>query len=158
MPTTKAELCNCLERVAQNFPTGAPDVEWTVAVLYEFRDLGIKNGWKVCPGGRGDMDRQGEWLYDMVWYRSDNEDRLRHVELVLESEWAKPRGKIKEDFEKLLVARCPWKIMVYTKTPRDDLAYLRQGIQLFERIDQTETYLLARFNEETWRFDCEAFP
>lgn len=99
------------------------------------------------------MDCQREWLYDVVWYSVyEEDDRLRRVELVLESEWATRRGAIKEDFEKLLVARCPWKVMVFAKSRETEFEYLREGIQRFERQDSTETYVLAGFDEVSWSF------
>ena len=54
---------------------------------------------------------KNEFLYDIVWYRS-NEIGLKNVELVVESELGRGLEVIKYDFEKLLLANAKMRIMI----------------------------------------------
>lgn len=53
-----------------------------------------------------------EWLYDFVCF-TENDFGLDDVLLVLESEWQHSFEQIKFDFEKLMLAKCNSKIMVF---------------------------------------------
>ena len=131
---------------------GIPDAESigransTVAIKRALTDLGCASGYDVCPD---DCDPQ--WLYDLVWYRNDD-GRLKRVGLVLESEWDRHWGGIKYDFEKLLVAKAPLKVMVFDGTQEGvpELWELMEGsIRSYEAVPTGERYILAGWDDDT---------
>lgn len=62
---------------------------------------------EVLPNGN-----DGQWLYDLIWYKNNNEGFLESIELILESELSYGLNHIKYDFEKLLQAKSKNKIMI----------------------------------------------
>jgi len=52
----------------------------------------------------------------MVWYRNEEPGHLREIGMVLESEWNQDLYEIRYDFEKLLVAKSPIKVMIFRTT------------------------------------------
>lgn len=87
------------------------DAQWSVAVKKAIVDTGRAFGWLTAANGC-ESDEGKEWLYDVVWYQSDKSGHVTDVPLVAESEWGSENA-IKEDFEKLLVARSRYRIMVF---------------------------------------------
>lgn len=73
-------------------------------------NLGIELGFRVCASGFEDFD--SEWLYDIVWFKENEKNHLSEIEMVLESEMAYGLGDIKFDFEKLLLANAPHRVMI----------------------------------------------
>lgn len=68
-----------------------------------------------------------EWLYDMVWYKMNENSKkfpcMDSIELVLESELSKKTwGGVKEDFDKLLVSNAKYRIMIFS-TFKNDAEY-----------------------------------
>ena len=63
-----------------------------------------------CSGVDGKAT-QGEWLYDMVWWKNDG-DYMSKIILVLESEWT-PTFPLDEDFYKLMVARSDHHVWIF---------------------------------------------
>lgn len=90
-------------------------------------------------------------LLDLAWYDDNEKGQLIELVMVLESEWAKSFAGIKYDFEKLLICKCPLKVMVCQWTKAD--------IQnLFDKIESSinafgsstdETYLLVVLDSST---------
>ena len=95
-------------------------------------------------------DAYGEWLFDLVWYTEDNQRRLRQLSLVLESEWSHYDFEIKYDFEKLLIAKCPTKVMLTESDAA--LKIVRDGIKAFGQSDSSEVYMLANFKGQQFVF------
>jgi hypothetical protein len=83
----------------------------TYAIKQAFSDIG--NDLKYCVSASGGIRgvKDGEWLYDLIWYLNDKDDKnFNRLVLVLESElspgggveWA---GEVDNDFMKLPQAR-----------------------------------------------------
>ena len=87
-----------------------------------------------------------EWLYDITWLKYTN-GFLIDTPLVAECEWGK-FGEIKDDFQKLLLARASVRLMIFggwdkcgTKTK---LEWMANQIRMFEpRCDQDAWLLVA---------------
>jgi hypothetical protein len=82
------------------------------------------------------------------------------VALVLESEWSRDPWHIQEDFEKLLVAKAPIKVMVfqnYGNNLPDLWRLLKDGIRIFEKQASDETYILAAYKREEHEFEIQVF-
>lgn len=99
----------------------------------------------------------GEWLYDVTWCEYKN-NLLKSVPLVAECEWG-VLGAMKDDFEKLILARAAVRVMVYdggySKDGAEGIANeLCRWVGAFEGNRPGDTYLLAGYekDESTWRF------
>lgn len=84
----------------------------------------------------------GEFLYDISMCDVAQNGRWC-MAAVAESEW-KGREYIKEDFEKLLVARAGLRVMVY-KEDHIEADTLRQWVDLHEGTHAGDTYLLVAY-------------
>ena len=87
------------------------EVPWTKYVKQAVVDVGRRNGSRTAASGCS-SDDGAEWLYDVVWYQVDEQGSMKDVPLVAECEWGGPRA-IKGDFEKLLVARARYRVMIF---------------------------------------------
>jgi hypothetical protein len=121
------------------------DGNWTRQIKISIGTLGTKLGYSVCAGGPFQKyDFESGWLYDLVWYK-ENAFGLIDVPLVLESEW-KTYAQIKYDFEKLLVARAKYRVMIFQATPANTesiLSRLKQIIGHSEMKARGDRYLFA---------------
>jgi hypothetical protein len=156
---TVTRVCDALKRI-DGMPASKGRRVWTEAVIEAVSLVGKELGWRVCPDY---PDGERAWLYDLVWFRNAYErspdERLEEVGLVLESEWDKNFGQIRRDFEKLLIARCPVKVMIFD-TRGDHLDRLMSGLQQYKSRDLGETYILAGFADRNgeYRFDFRIEP
>jgi hypothetical protein len=99
---------------------------WTALMKKALTRVGTCFDYKVATTGCADA-HDTEWLYDLVWYRhepsvwltaKDPETKscslslLTEVGLVAESEWHNDAVSIRNDFEKLLLANAPLRLMI----------------------------------------------
>jgi hypothetical protein len=111
----------------------------------------------VCASGfEGKFEP--EWLYDLIWYKNNSEVRLETVPLVLESEWAYDYYDIRFDFEKLLLANAPLKVMVFQDGGHDTtevlFSKLIAGINEFIH-GGFGVYILACYQQSQGRFEVK---
>ncbi|MGO9587919.1 MAG: hypothetical protein ACLP2Y_17200 [Limisphaerales bacterium] len=148
MNTQKIEdqIISALKAIPSQIPTGVPCPD-TKAIKLAIGTLGTQLGFAVrgFPEYFGDK----EWLYDLCWYSGapDKNKKLLDVPLVLESEWN--QYGIIYDFEKLLIAKSKFKVMVFQangQTAIDFFKELEQGIRTYQGGTPGEIYLLACFN------------
>ena len=116
--------------------------------------VGREFGWLTAANGC-ETDEGKEWLYDIVWYQSDRADHMTDVPLVAKSEW---RGEnfIKEDFEKLLVSRSRYRVMVFQANSEEAVCSLFKKMHLWiAKFHRTTVgrYLLAGWARNHWIFD-----
>ena len=105
------EIISGVCAIPETIDRGVGDREWTRKVKRVLVDIGLQKGYRVCTSGfREEADE--EWLYDLVWFQNDNDDRLERLGLVMESEWTTSVRSLRFDFEKLLQANAPLKVMV----------------------------------------------
>jgi hypothetical protein len=166
MPPTAATADEIADAITESLLTlpgrlgrGRSNHEWTTQLKEDIGALGEAHGWHVCTSGFS--GRFGcEWLYDLVWYREDAAGRMSEVHLVLESEWQEDHAAIKHDFEKLLLAKAPLKVMVFeTNNLHMDilLSSMEQGIRAFTPHSAGEWYIIAAFNAHTYKFEIRRF-
>ena len=150
------EIVSALKAIPKQFPNGGRNSEWTKAILLAIGTLGQKLGYAVC-GLREHF--QSAWLFDLSWYSASSPDgKLLDVPLVLESEWDKSYKFIRFDFEKLLIAKSKFKVMIFQASGQTIIDYfkeLEQGIRTYQGGSLGEIYLLACFNEEKWEFEIK---
>ena len=89
----------------------------------------------------------GEWLYD-VFVAKKNDDDTWSTKVVVECEWERDIGYIKEDFEKLMIAGSGLRVMLYDgRTTGVDSNTFRDWISLYKGNRKNDIYLLAAYNE-----------
>ena len=160
---TKLDLIEEIKATIGSIPNDLPpgagsDTAWTAFLKSKIREIGKKHGYLVspCPD-----DGNKEWLYDLIWFRNDSANQLSEVALVLESEWSSDSWHIQEDFEKLLVAKAPIKVMVFQSNGNNLQGLwdqLTKSIDAFKQRSQDETYILAAFNGGEHKFEFKDVP
>ncbi len=99
--------------------------------------------------------RSFDSAYDVVWYQNDRANHMTDVPLVAESEWGGEHA-VKEDFEKLLVARSRYRIMVFQGPSEayvsDIFQKTRLWISRFRRTTTGDRYMLAGWVKDHWLF------
>ena len=117
-----------------------------------------KHDFKVCTSGLKEKF-ENEWLCDLIWYRINTNNRLESVPVVLESEWSMDDYEIRYDFEKLLLANSPVKVMIFQD-------YGDNAIETFEKLQIGITefglgipciYILACYQWNKRRFEIKQF-
>lgn len=150
MKTTK-KIINAIEAVPSRFPTGATNKEWTNEVKRAVAEIGEAEG---C-GIRGLKSYEVGWLYDLCWYISGPDKLLRDVPLVMESERLPNISDIRYDFEKLLIVRSAYKVMVFKAKCANVKKYfdeIGRGIHSYKKSCAGETFILACFDEDLREF------
>ncbi len=100
-----------------------------------------------------------EWLYDITWYDA-KPGFVYDMPLVAESEWGKIEadGGVKEDFQKLLLARSKYRVMIFQCRKREHNALIEWFKEQIMELQFTQTddrYLFCAFlwNARNQRFD-----
>ena len=139
------------------------NTDWTKGINTMLCELGRELGYQV--GAKGLDFGYGEWLYDVTWleysrgYEPSLHNRLLDVHLVAECEWGN-RPNIKNDFEKLLLARARLRLMIYDGSYNPDSEImaktLEDYIRSFRRAHPEDVWLLAAWERDidagTWSF------
>lgn len=126
---------------------GKQDKEMTETVKRNLIKLGKDRGYTVCAAGFPD-ECEKEWLFDMAWVRNEKIDGLwllHEVALVLESEWSRALFEINYDFEKLLAARSPIKVMICHHSP-GLFEFFEKAVRRFQH-GAGEIYVLALYED-----------
>ena len=122
--------------------------EVKAAIVYVGQSIGCLTAANGCA-----TDNNGEWLYDVVWYKLDDEGDLSDVLLVAESEWGNADA-IKADFEKLLVARSKYRVMVFQAGSSDSIHKLIEVMAIsaskYNQAARGDRYLLAGLAKGQW--------
>ena len=108
---------------------------------------------------------RGEWLYDIIWLDYHDNDLLRDVKLVLECEWSqdkykselgRTRSEIKDDFEKLLLARADLRCMIFKDESKQEakakIGELIDEVESFSKSEVKDNYLFCAWLEGEDRF------
>ncbi|MGA9755973.1 MAG: hypothetical protein WBV23_12625 [Desulfobaccales bacterium] len=131
------------------------ETPWTKGVKQAIVNVGRKFSYLTAASGT-DSDEGQEWLYDIVWYQSDNEKYMTDVPLVAECEWG-GEGAIKYDFEKLLISRSPYKLMIFQsdsdKNINDIINKMKIWITNFRQTSKRDRYLFAGWSKTHWMFE-----
>ena len=104
---------------------------------------------------------EGEWLFDLVWYKmkEDDDQVMTDIPLVLESELSnKDYGGLKVDFDKLLVAAASTKVFVTTHHfLAEKCAYIQKAIRHFNGFSSNEVLYLMVWDESEGTFELKEF-
>lgn len=135
--------------------------DWTKAVKTKLCELGRELGCQVAASGVKFGYR--EWLYDVTWleysqgYEPGLENQLVDVHLVAECEWGE-FGAIKNDFEKLLLARASLHLMIYdgNRDPGSDAIadHLAEYVCGFKDARGQDAWLLAALERDAETGNC----
>ena len=152
-------IVKSFETLPKRMQKAKGNAAWTKQLKDDIGILGEKHGWTICTAGfKGRFENA--WLYDLLWYKEE-EGHLSEVYLVMESEWGWGRTHIKYDFEKLLLAKSPLKVMVFQTNNREIDAlfdFLEKGIRAFTRLQCTdEIYMLICYNDDLDKFDIRQY-
>ncbi len=134
------------------------DKPWTVGIKNLLCKIGRdKFGCKVCASGVDNTDYP-EWLYDVTWLEYEGDDGpLVDAHLVAECEWGN-KGAIRDDFEKLLLARAGVRLMIFNgfnKSRSKGVAeWLARKVRKFNGSCPEDTWLLAAWEGsiDDWSF------
>lgn len=140
--------------VPETIGKGAGDAEWTRSVKRVLVDIGLRNGYRICTSGFKE-EADEEWLYDLIWFKNSCDDRLEKLGLVMESEWHVSIKSLRFDFEKLLQAIAPLKIMVCQsgKMSFEDLrAEYVNSVGAFKGASVDCVYLVLIFMNDEFKF------
>lgn len=134
---------------------GMTDAQWTKGIKEIVGCIGIEYGYKICAAGVADKF-DPEWLYDLLWYRGEN-GKLDETPLIMESEWKTSLSDIIYDFEKLLVGKSRYKLMIYQAKNSIEIKNINNvlvdEIHNYKYAFPGERYLLVGLNWETFSFE-----
>lgn len=152
------QIQSALEAVARlnkEHPLG-DDPAWTKAVKEELASVGRQLGWCIAASAP-DSNHRSEWLYDMVWYQLDGSGHMTDILLVAECEWNIKEAEIKYDFDKLLLARSTYRLMIFQSGSEakvvDLLRKMRLWVLKYHRTNPGDRYLFAGWAADHWIFD-----
>ncbi|PCJ27889.1 MAG: hypothetical protein COA97_02840 [Flavobacteriales bacterium] len=135
------------------------DGDWTKGIMKLLGSLGEKNGCDISVSAISD-DYDSEWLFDMTWWKYEN-NSLKEIPLVVESEWNRSIEEIQYDFEKIMVAKADHRLMIYQggtkESVRETKEYLIQIIKNFKLSTIGDRYLFIGYCEEEGKFLRELF-
>jgi hypothetical protein len=125
---------------------------WTAGIKKVLGDLGKSMTFMVAASGYMGKS-QGEFLYDMVWYRLDQGYVLSQP-MVMEVEWKVALTTVvDDDFQKLVQARADVRVWVGTSANQSDIdrhiANCQKQIWLFDGSQNGDQYVLAFFEWKT---------
>jgi hypothetical protein len=148
MPLTSAQLVEQVEAAARVIFAPRPFPLATREVKTFFGDLGRSLDFRICASGYKGAD-DGEWLYDLVWFESDEEGFMIRQALVLQTE-GRPDLVLDGDFQKLVQARADLRVWI-TSLPnavlsRQHVETCKRQAQLFSGRSVGDIYLLIVYD------------
>lgn len=153
--TAVVKALKLLEGRAESLGDGSS--VWTRAIKDAVGDVGVSLGFQVYAA-ECKFEENGEWLYDLSWFQEDN-DSVIDMPLALESEWA-PRD-IMEDFQKLLVSRAGYRVMVFwaqtVEARQRNVDKMITQIQRYQRTQKNDRYLFCCWVEDSDKFEIESY-
>ena len=153
------EIKEAILKVPETAESG--DRAWTKEIKLRLERLAEKHDCDTCPNSKN--GNKG-WLYDQTWFTKSEKGRLKSVPFVMESEWRNNMEYIKYDFEKLLLANSPIKLMVFQSTAskpeemQNRFREMESGINDY-KYDNSGIYILACYVLKNGRhmFDIRIF-
>lgn len=156
------EIINTLENITEEIDSSEGNKVWTIQIKKMLKAIvdSQKSNYK-CACHSIDGTDWGEWLYDFVSYSCDA-NGMTDVHLVVECEWKSPidasdyRWEIQCDFEKLIQARCQYRLMIFEVSNEavavEYVEHLCRIAQKFKFSLPTDRYVVAVWNCETDSF------
>lgn len=97
----------------------------------------------------------GEWLYDVLWWHENDQGYAIDIPLVAESEWGGP-GKFQDDFQKLLLARSKYRVMIF-ECGNDIIKWSKDQIKKFNHTQTGDRYLFCSWQGNALGFHFELY-
>jgi len=154
------EISESLSRIWDIAEDSTPTI-WTTAVNTILSTTAKQNDRKYFTASKLRTCENHEWLYDFVWY-DNNEFGLNDVYLVVESEWKNPWGNedysydIQYDFEKLILARSIYKLMIFEGDNLDEnsqyLDTLKKIVINCKLTRKGDRYMFAAWDKDKQEF------
>lgn len=149
------EFLNTFGDEAKNKDWG--DGEWTKRIKDGICSIGKSKRYWVYASQAQEADG-GEWLFDLSWLNYSNKDLIT-VELALECEW--DRNGIDDDFQKLLLCRAEYKVMIFQANNIDQfnvtIDKLIHQIIRFTRSQDGDRYLFSSWLNDKKRFEHKLY-
>ena len=134
---------------------GLSDGGWTVGIKELLAKIGLEFGFKTCASS--DKGHEPEWLFDLLWYKSDSNSHITEIGLVVESEWIMDDDELIYDFEKLLLAKSTNKLFIFQAWGIDEIEritkHLVGHIDAFKAKLSPEKYLFAALDTSNKKFE-----
>jgi hypothetical protein len=127
-------------------------------------ELGEERGFRVAASGCNAHDP--EWLYDMVWLRLTNDNKLLTQQaMVLESEWNYGKfyeaAEVNIDFQKLVQARADARVWLFAVPNAgilsEHIANCRKQVETFSGTVPGDCYLFFGLAWEDNSFKHEVY-
>ncbi len=96
------------------------------------------------------------WLYDILWWEQDQNAMVTNIPLVVESEWGSV-DSVEDDFQKLLVARSKYRIMIFQRDPDTINTWCKKQIHKYQCTQSNDRYLFCAWRAKYNRFDFESY-
>jgi len=151
------KIVNCIKGLS-NQVMGKSNRISTDMVKSVFVRLGHSLQWQVCATSP-EAGVYSEWLFDLTWYKYNKDADLGlglEIGLVLESEWSNHYSDLKYDFEKLLVAKSPYKVFVFQATEAEKTACVSKFVSAIANCAHSssgDTYIFGCWTHEKGAFD-----
>ena len=172
----KDALTCCFPKIALAYNYGDSNAAWTNAVKAIFGALGQQNNCYVWShfrkGGNYSSDEikqhvqqalglpvpdyRTEWLNDIVWWQQDQDADVINIPLVVESEWGTNANNVKDDFQKLLLARSKYRVMIFECNPKV-IDWFKIQISKYQCTQLGDRYLFCAWRANYNRFDFESY-
>lgn len=116
---------NILNQLAKkDYVDNIGNKKWTKYIIQKLSELGKSYDFLRCPCPD---DFNAAWLYDLTWYKNNDEGYLSEIPFIMESEWSYGYDDIRYDFEKLLQSDAKLKLMICChKNGEDDIRYFEE--------------------------------
>jgi|GEM_PF-6036766 hypothetical protein len=129
---------------------------WTKAVKNGLCELAHSMNYDVTANGCDDADDKEEWLFDMVW---THKGEFTEIILAMECEWNLDENNIWDDFDKLRVVRCKYRVFIFNQYNKTEIEYMmkqfKEEINKFKSTLPGDRYLIAGYsrNEDEFIFN-----
>ena len=124
------------------------------------KDVSQTLGGLLVPTGSHRPNEFCEWLYDIVWWRQDNQGHVIDIPLVAESEWG-DFNAVKDDFQKLLLARSKYRVMIFEYNNKNQnncvINWCKDQINKFKYTQKGDRYLFCFYQGNEFGFYCETY-
>ncbi len=172
-------LTCCFPTIALQYNYGNSYIDWTNAVKAIFNAIGHTKNYRSYShfktGGKYTCDEikqhvqqalrlpvpnyQKEWLYDILWW-DEQGGYVKDIPLVAESEWG-DRGAVDADFQRLLLARSKYRVMIFECTAKaynGIIQRFQQEINHFGYTQTSDRYLFCGWLNNEFNFESYIVP
>lgn len=153
------------------------ETDWTNGIKFVFsaigHELGYKSFFSLDKKGRRSFekiqqdiqeilsvsipDHGNEWLYDIVWWGQDDLGYAEDIPLVAESEWKMSISAIQHDFQKLLLAKSKYRILIFQGNHKAIFEWLEMQIRRLQLTQAEDRYLFCVWQGSKLGFEYKLF-